>query len=192
MQVITTHLNADFDALASMVAAKKLYPDARPVFSGSQERNLREFFLHSTLYVMEFDKAKHIHLDEVDHLILVDVSSPERIGRFSEIVGRPGLKIHIYDHHPDEASDMKGDVEVIRAVGSTTTILVQILKERFDYPAEGLQAIQWFKEGRMMEIAEYCCYDVKLTKLVHEYGLKHRQLHYRNKFGKKMTVPVKW
>jgi len=58
--------------------------------------------------------------------------------------------------------------------------------------AEGLQAIEWFKQGRLYEIAEYCCYDVKLTRLVHEYGCQHRQLHYRNKFGKKMTVPVKW
>jgi DEAD/DEAH box helicase domain-containing protein len=58
--------------------------------------------------------------------------------------------------------------------------------------AEGLQAIRWFKEGRLAEIAEYCCYDVKITKLVHEYGRKHRQLHYTNRFGKKMTVPVSW
>ena len=47
-------------------------------------------------------------------------------------------------------------------------------------------------ERKLIEIAEYCCYDVKLTKLVHEYGVKNRQLHYSNKFGKKMTVPVTW
>lgn len=58
--------------------------------------------------------------------------------------------------------------------------------------AEGMQAIRWFKEGKLMEIAEYCCYDVKLTRLVHEYGVSHRQLHYNNRFGKKLTVPVKW
>ena len=58
--------------------------------------------------------------------------------------------------------------------------------------AEGLQAIRWFREGKLLEIAEYCCYDVKLTRLVYEYGLQHRQLHYHNKFGKKMTVPVRW
>jgi DEAD/DEAH box helicase domain-containing protein len=58
--------------------------------------------------------------------------------------------------------------------------------------AEGMQAIQWFREGRLLEIAEYCCYDVKLTRLVHEYGLRHKQLHYHNRFGKKMTVPVNW
>lgn len=58
--------------------------------------------------------------------------------------------------------------------------------------AEGLQAIRWFKEGRFLEIAEYCCYDVKITKLVHEHGCYHRQLHYNNRFGKKMTVAVEW
>jgi DEAD/DEAH box helicase domain-containing protein len=58
--------------------------------------------------------------------------------------------------------------------------------------AEGLQAIRWFKEGKLLEIAEYCCFDVKLTKLVHEHGARHKQLHYNNRFGKKLTVPVKW
>ena len=58
--------------------------------------------------------------------------------------------------------------------------------------SEGLQAIQWFKQGKLLEIAEYCCYDVKLTKLVHEYGAQQRELHYLNKFGKKLTVAVNW
>jgi DEAD/DEAH box helicase domain-containing protein len=58
--------------------------------------------------------------------------------------------------------------------------------------AEGLQAIRWFKDGKLAEIAEYCCYDVKITRLVHEYGRQHRQLHYNNRFGKKQTVPVSW
>jgi DEAD/DEAH box helicase domain-containing protein len=58
--------------------------------------------------------------------------------------------------------------------------------------AEGLQAIKWFQEGKLLEIAEYCCYDVKLTRLVHEYGVTNKQLHYHNRFGKKLTVPVRW
>ncbi len=58
--------------------------------------------------------------------------------------------------------------------------------------AEGMQAIQWYREGKLLEIAEYCCYDVKLTRLVHEYGVQHHKLHYHNRFGKKLTVPVKW
>lgn len=58
--------------------------------------------------------------------------------------------------------------------------------------AEGLQAIQWFKEGKLLEIAEYCCYDVKLTRMVHEFGAAHKELQYFNRFGRKLSVPVGW
>jgi len=56
MEIITSHTNADFDALASMVAAKKLYPDAKLVFPGSQEKSMRDFFLESTLYAGEIER----------------------------------------------------------------------------------------------------------------------------------------
>ena len=58
--------------------------------------------------------------------------------------------------------------------------------------AEGLQAIRWFKEGKLLNIAEYCCYDVKITKLVHEYGMTQKQIFYHDKFGKKIGVAVGW
>jgi DEAD/DEAH box helicase domain-containing protein len=58
--------------------------------------------------------------------------------------------------------------------------------------AEGMQAIQWFKQGKLLEIAEYCCYDVKLTKLIHEYGAQNRQVFYNNRFGKRLSVQVRW
>ncbi|SDU15403.1 DEAD/DEAH box helicase domain-containing protein [Verrucomicrobium sp. GAS474] len=44
----------------------------------------------------------------------------------------------------------------------------------------GTDALKWWKEGRMMEIAEYCCYDVKATKLVHEFGASRGQVYYMN------------
>jgi DEAD/DEAH box helicase domain-containing protein len=58
--------------------------------------------------------------------------------------------------------------------------------------AEGLQAVQWFKEGKLMEIAEYCCYDVKITKLLHEYGRQRGQVFYMDKFNQRRAVSVKW
>jgi DEAD/DEAH box helicase domain-containing protein len=58
--------------------------------------------------------------------------------------------------------------------------------------ADGWQALRWFREGKLLEIAEYCCYDVKITKLVHEYGAAHRQLFYSNRFGHKLTLSVPW
>ncbi|HHY85899.1 MAG TPA: helicase [Verrucomicrobia bacterium] len=58
--------------------------------------------------------------------------------------------------------------------------------------AEGMQAIEWYRQGRLMDIAEYCCYDVKLTRMVHEYGCRHGHIFYVNRFGRKMSVPVRW
>lgn len=58
--------------------------------------------------------------------------------------------------------------------------------------ADGLQALKWFKEGRMMEIAEYCCYDVKITKMVHEFGRDRRQVFYTSRTGQMLSVPVQW
>jgi len=91
---------------------------------------VKGFLVQSAFYTLPMRKPREIDLGKVRRLILVDIRNSTRIGIFGELVGRPGVELHVYDHHPDEASDMKGDVEVIRAVGSTTTILVQILKER--------------------------------------------------------------
>jgi DEAD/DEAH box helicase domain-containing protein len=57
---------------------------------------------------------------------------------------------------------------------------------------DGLDAIRWWREGRLLEIAEYCCFDVKCTKLVHEHGASHRQLQYVDKFRNKKSVAVQW
>ena len=58
--------------------------------------------------------------------------------------------------------------------------------------AEGLQAIEWYRQGKLIEIAEYCMFDVKNTKMVHEYGSAHGHLYYTNKFGNKLKVEVDW
>ena len=130
MDVITTHVNADFDTIASMVAARKLYPGAVIVLPGTQEETVKGFLLQSAFYALEVRKARELDLSLVTRVILVDIRNSARIGAFREVVNRPGVDLHIYDHHPDEEADLHGSVEVIRPVGSTTTILVEILKER--------------------------------------------------------------
>ena len=58
--------------------------------------------------------------------------------------------------------------------------------------SDGLEAIRWWREGKVMDIAEYCCFDVKVTKLVHEYGARHKQLFFTDRFQQKRSVPVEW
>lgn len=58
--------------------------------------------------------------------------------------------------------------------------------------ADGLQALKWWKEGKILEIAEYCCFDVKITKAVHDFGHQHGRVFYNDRFGQKKSVNVKW
>lgn len=130
MDVITTHVNSDFDTIASMLAAQKLYPDAVCVLPGAPEESVKGFLVQSAFYSLPLSKPRDIDLDKVTRVILVDTRNSARLGMFAKLVGNPGVEFHIYDHHPDEESDIKGTVEVVRRVGSTVTILVRILIER--------------------------------------------------------------
>ncbi len=58
--------------------------------------------------------------------------------------------------------------------------------------ADGLQAIKWWKQRKMIEIAEYCCFDVKITKEVHEYGRDHGEIFFMDRLGQKRRVEVSW
>ncbi|MBC8127148.1 MAG: ribonuclease H-like domain-containing protein [Gloeobacteraceae cyanobacterium ES-bin-144] len=67
--------------------------------------------------------------------------------------------------------------------------------------ADGLDALRWWQEHKktgdfapLRKIAEYCAYDVKVTKCVHEYALLHGLLKYddKNKSGRTIDVPVNW
>lgn len=121
-------MNADFDALASMVAARKLYPQAQMVFPGSQEKKLRDFM--EAFHPVEIKRIKDIEPGQVTRLIIVDTKIPGRIGPLAELLSRKGVKIHIYDHHPFTEGDIRGEVEKIEHVGATATIFAEILKNR--------------------------------------------------------------
>jgi len=130
LEVITTHMNADFDSLASMLAAKKLYPEAIMVFPGAQEQNLRNFFLHTSSYLFDLKRIKDVDLNEVKRLILVDTRQKKRIGKFKKLLDKNALEIHIYDHHPPSDDDIKGDFELIQELGAGTSILTKIIREK--------------------------------------------------------------
>ena len=56
--------------------------------------------------------------------------------------------------------------------------------------ADGQEAIRWWREGRLLEIAESCCFDVKGIKLVHEYGVTNQ--HYSSTTASSRTGVWSW
>ncbi len=128
--IITSHINADFDAMASMLAAQKMYPDSIIVFPGSQEKNLRGFFISSTSYLFNMADPKSIDFSQVSQLVIVDTRQKNRLSHVSKILNKKNIKIIIYDHHTSMKGDIKGSVETIRQVGATTTILSSLLQKK--------------------------------------------------------------
>jgi DEAD/DEAH box helicase domain-containing protein len=65
--------------------------------------------------------------------------------------------------------------------------------------ADGLDALRWWQEHKksgdfapLRKIAEYCAYDVKVTKCVHEYALEHGRLKYDDRNGNVVEIEVPW
>jgi len=128
--IITSHINADFDAIASMLAAQKLYPDSVIIFPGSQEKNLRDFFINSMSYLLNMADVGTTDFSQTKRLVLVDTRQKNRLPHVSFLIDQKEMEIHIYDHHPDMEEDLRGSLEIIRPTGSTATILSSVLQER--------------------------------------------------------------
>jgi hypothetical protein len=57
---------------------------------------------------------------------------------------------------------------------------------------DGLQALRWWKEGRIREIIDYCRSDVRITRELFLLGRRQGHLLFHNKAGQTVRVPVDW
>lgn len=128
--IITGHANADFDALAAMVAAGKLYPGAALIAPSMLERQGSHLFSDSIAYLFNLIPPKDCDFSEVELLVVVDTHQRGRIEHVAPVLDRPGLKLHVYDHHPDSDHDLAADFSIIKPWGSATAILTHIIQER--------------------------------------------------------------
>ncbi len=58
--------------------------------------------------------------------------------------------------------------------------------------ADGLQAVQWWHEGRIEELFEYCEQDVEVTRQLYEFGKTYRYVEYYDRSRKLQRVVVNW
>ena len=128
--IITGHVNADFDCIASMVAAQKLYPGSVLVYPGSKERAVNSFFTQGASILFDFRSPKEIDFSEVDLLVVVDTKQKSRIPHVEEAFQNQNLKIHIFDHHPATDDDLKAEFERTEIWGATVSIIVDELKKK--------------------------------------------------------------
>lgn len=128
--IITSHINADFDAVASMLAAQKLYPESIIIFPGTQEKNLKDFFISTMSYLFNMAKPSNINFSSVKRLVIVDTKQKNRLLGVEKLLEKKNIDIHIYDHHPPFSDDIKGSFELLHDTGATVTILSKLIRER--------------------------------------------------------------
>lgn len=124
MEVILTHENTDFDALASLLGAWKLYPDAIPVLPRRLNRNLRHYL---ALYC---DELPFVQADDlpprhpIEQVILVDTQALTQLKGMSS-----HTKVSIIDHHALTRELAPGMTYSGGETGATTTILIEQISE---------------------------------------------------------------
>ena len=125
MEVILTHENADFDAIASLLGASKLFPVAIPVLPRRINRNGRAFL---ALYSAElpFVQPDDLPRGKIRHAILVDTQSLTTL----KGMGRD-LRVDIIDHHELDRELPPNWTYSGEPMGAATTLLIEEISARF-------------------------------------------------------------
>ena len=124
MDAILTHENADLDALASLLGARKLYPDALAVLPRRLNANVRDF---CALYgeTLQFTRPEDLTRQHWREVMVVDTQgTPSARGLYRD------TQIHFVDHHPLTRELTPSMTFAGGLAGATTTLFVEQIHEK--------------------------------------------------------------
>lgn len=121
-EIILTHNNADFDAVAALLGAHKLFPAAVPILPGRVNRNVTDFI---TLYQngLPFRPWDDLVGRQVRKVILVDTQKLPDVRDLAS-----NIPVTIIDHHPRRAAFASHETFTGEEVGCTVTLLVEQMR----------------------------------------------------------------
>jgi tRNA nucleotidyltransferase (CCA-adding enzyme) len=124
MDALLTHENADFDALAALLGAKKIYPEAIAILPRRMNRNVRDF---CALYcdALPFTRPDDLPRQHLREIVVVDTQ-----GAPSARGVTPETHIHVVDHHPLNRELKPGFTFFGGETGATTTLFVEQIGEK--------------------------------------------------------------
>lgn len=124
MRVILSHINLDFDGLASMVAAGKLFPKSKLVLPEKVSLSVQQFL---ALYKdsIQLYHPRRLEWENIQQAVIVDTANLERLGIVKDKL--TGVELTVYDHHPPTKDRVNAAWEKIESVGATVTLLVEEL-----------------------------------------------------------------
>jgi tRNA nucleotidyltransferase (CCA-adding enzyme) len=122
--LIFTHEHADFDAIASLLAAALITPGSAPLLPRLVNRNVRGFL---ALYGpdLPFVESEEAPAGPIGRIILVDTQTLHSLRGVST-----DTPVTVIDHHPPDELLPAHWQQHIERVGATTTLLVERIAER--------------------------------------------------------------
>ena len=126
LHVATTHKGTDFDALASAVAARLLFPDAVVALPSNVNQNVNAFLtLHRDLF--DAYHTAEIDLEAVDKLTVVDTNQWNRLERLDALKDKQILDIRLFDHH-GKHGDIRATGGCQEPMGANITLMLRYIK----------------------------------------------------------------
>jgi len=124
MFIVLSHIGADFDSLACMIAVKKLYPEVVMVASGGIESNVKRFLADFPKFALK--KERTVDITDVHRLIIVDTSRKDRLGNFKSLLNRLQPEL-LVDHHVFMESDIEAHQKIIEPSGAAISLFMELL-----------------------------------------------------------------
>ncbi len=128
--IILTHQNTDFDALASSVAAARLFDDSAVILPGSQEKAVRDYLKRNKETFDLFYTFKELSLEKLKNIVVVDTNQRARLGETAKLLDIKGVKIIIFDHHQESDSDISYSRYFTTPYGANTTMMIKRLRRK--------------------------------------------------------------
>lgn len=175
--LITCHVNADFDAFASLIAAHYLYPDSILLFPGTQERPLHMLYTESAVHQYPFVKADSIAWDALTRLVLVDTRQRARVPHVHILLERAAhnhIAIEVWDHHPDSPDDIPSSTIHVAPVGATITLMLREIRARsipIDAPTATLFGLGMYADTGSFTFASTTAEDFATASWLREQGM---------------------
>jgi tRNA nucleotidyltransferase (CCA-adding enzyme) len=130
MEIIVSHVSADFDAFAAMVAAKKLFSEARIIIPTAVNSNVRKFISLYEDELPQLYEGADIDFRLVKRVIIVDTRIIARTGPAEGALRNPDTEIIAFDHHLKKGKNFRSDLDYSRETGASTTILCEHIIDR--------------------------------------------------------------
>jgi DEAD/DEAH box helicase domain-containing protein len=155
--------------------------------------NIRKLGLSAAVTYSTTDGAFHHYTEEAVDDLITELKAADRVVGFNVL----GFDYEVLRAYTDDPLDDIPTVDLLDYIYKRLGFRVSLdnlasTTLRAAKSADGLQAVRWYKEGRIQEILEYCQQDVEVTRQLYNYGRKHKHVRFRDRNYRSQMVSVNW